>query len=57
MNTYRNLLQQKLQLSQICIMNRPGIYIMLCNILYMEDDKIVFLYFDKLLLEIITSIF
>ena len=23
MNTYRNLLQQKLQLSQICIMNRP----------------------------------
>ena len=23
MNTYRNLLQQKLQLSQICMMNRP----------------------------------
>ena len=23
MNTYRNLMQQKLQLSQICIMNRP----------------------------------
>ena len=36
---------------------RNGIYIMLCNILYMKDDKIVFLYFDKLLLEIITSIF
>ena len=36
---------------------RNGIYIMLFNILYMKDDKIVFLYFDKLLLEIITSIF
>ena len=36
---------------------RNGIYIMLCNNLYMKDDKIVFLYFDKLLLEMITSIF
>ena len=36
---------------------RNGIYIMLCNNLYMKDDKIVVLYFDILLLEIITSIF
>ena len=29
---------------------------MLCNILYMKDDKIVFLYFDKLLLEILNYV-
>ena len=39
------------------ISTRNGIYIMLCNILYMKDDKIVVLYFDKLLWEIITLIF
>ena len=29
---------------------------MLCNILYMKDDKIVFLCFDKLLLEILNYV-